>query len=71
MSHLSKMDDFVTAYALFREKLAAKKLVFKDEENECRLFDIWLANFKDEKVLGQQLGKKEPWEPDEDDEPWR
>ena len=70
MSHLTDMTEFVGAFAKFRQLLIDKGVVFKDEENVFRLFDVWLANFKDEKVLDQQLKPhKEPWEQDDDAEP--
>ena len=59
--HLEKMSDFATAFADFQSALSNAGVNLTDEENICRLFDIWLANYKDEKVLSEQL-KKQPWE---------
>jgi hypothetical protein len=61
--HLIKMDEFVSAFSKFSRLLEDKKVILKDEENVCRLFDIWLANYKDERVLEEQF-KKQPWEED-------
>jgi len=63
--HLSDMTEFVESFAAFREALRLKKVKLEDKEHEIRLFDIWLANFKDEKVLNAQmdnLREKDPWE---------
>jgi len=67
-SHLQDMGEFVKAFGNFNKLLDTNNVVIKDEENRCRLFDIWLANYKDEKVLQQQL-RKEPWE-DPDKPSW-
>ena len=59
--HLTDMKDFVKSFKDFCDLLIQKQIIFKDEENSCRLFDIWLANYKDERVLEEQF-KKDPWE---------
>lgn len=59
--HLETQEDFVKAFASFQTQLAVNNVILKDEENVCRLFDMWLANVKDERMLESQL-KKEPWE---------
>jgi len=64
MKHLYDMKSFVEAFKGFNDLLAQHKLDFTNEENICRLFDIWLANHKDERVLEAQL-KKEAWENDD------
>lgn len=63
-NHLSTQADFVKSFSSFQTLLFDNGIVMKDEENVCRLFDIWLANHKDERVLSVQM-KKEPWQ-DED-----
>ena len=61
--HLTDMEEFVTSFKQFSTLLETNSVILKDEENVCRLFDIWLANFKDERVLEEQF-KKQSWEPD-------
>ena len=63
--HLAVTSEFIAAFIKFSTELQAKH-TFKDEENVLRLFDIWLANYKDEKVLGQQLEPKDPWQSESD-----
>ena len=62
MRHLEDQKDFVNSFATFHQLLSTK-VTFKDEENVCRLFDMWLANVKDERVIEEQL-KKEDWQGD-------
>lgn len=62
MNHLSDQKAFVKSYKTFQDLLEQNGIELKDEENKCRLYDIWLANYKDEKVLEQQLKPKDPWE---------
>lgn len=59
--HLADMKEFAVAFTTFQNELNAAGTILKDEENVCRLFDIWLANYKDERVLNHQLDK-EPWQ---------
>ncbi len=66
-NHLVDQSDFIEAFIEFRNELDAKNIVLKDEENVLRLFDMWLANYKVEKVLAQQL-KKDPWDTGWDNE---
>ena len=63
--HLASQEDFVASFKSFH-KLMSDSPVLKDEENICRLFDMWLANFKDERVIEDQLAK-EKWQQDGDD----
>jgi len=60
-NHLAGMPEFAKAFAEFQAELTKAGVSLKDEENVCRLFDIWLANYKDERVLSAQLNK-EPWQ---------
>ncbi len=66
--HLESQEEFCNAFKEFCEKLSG---MFKDEQNFVRLFDIWLANNKDERVIEHQF-KKEPWQQggDDSDAPW-
>lgn len=63
--HLEDMEDFVRAFAKFQHLLEKHGVAFDDEENSCRLFDVWLCNAKDERVIEAQM-IKEPWE----QQPW-
>ena len=56
--HLTDMAEFAAAFKQFSTLLESNSIVLKDEENVCRLFDIWLANFKDERVLEEQFKKQ-------------
>ncbi len=58
--HLEDKSKFIDAFAEFH-RLLNNKVLFKNEENVCRLFDMWLANYKDERMIEEQL-KKAPWE---------
>ncbi|MHA2068595.1 MAG: hypothetical protein ACXABY_29890 [Candidatus Thorarchaeota archaeon] len=62
--HLESQEDFVNSFAEF-QRLLNNKVIFEDEENVCRLFDMWLVNYKDERMIEEQL-KKDPWEQDPD-----
>ena len=62
--HLENQEDFITAFASFY-RILSRNTVLKNEENVCRLFDMWLANFKDERMIEDQL-KKAPWEEEPD-----
>jgi hypothetical protein len=59
--HLTDMQEFVESFATFDKLLKTHNVTLADEENVCRLFDMWLSNYKDERVLEEQF-KKDPWE---------
>jgi hypothetical protein len=50
---LSTIDGFTKAFAQFVEALRTNNIDLNGE-NQCRLFDIWLDNSKDERLLALQ-----------------
>jgi len=64
--HLVDQSEFAESFKAFCANLEG---IFRDEQNYVRLFDIWLSNIKDEKVIAHQL-KKEPWEDGDGSNPW-
>lgn len=68
--HLETKTEFVQAYAEFSKALADTGVALSPE-NTIRLFDMWLANTKDERFLEMQKTQLNNTSDDDDDEPWK
>lgn len=63
--HLTGQHEFVASFATFALELTGADVKISDE-NTIRLFDMWLANTKDERFLAMQKAQIE-----DNDEPWK